>query len=194
MTATYSRRPGVLQLAGTVQDSIVDGPGLRFVVFTQGCPLQCFGCHNEETWDPAGGRTVEVAQLVRELDSNPLTAGLTITGGEPTMQPLACAQLATAARERDLNVWVYSGFTITALLRRCRWEPDLAQLLENVNVLVAGPYVESKRSLAADFRGSSNQLLIDMPATLRTGQAVEWVLPQPKRPQTQAIVWSRHVQ
>jgi len=177
MTGTYPRRSGVLQLAGTIQDSIVDGPGLRFVVFTQGCPLQCFGCHNEATWDPSGGRAVEVAQLVRELDSNPLTAGLTITGGEPTMQPLACAQLATAARERDLNVWVYSGFTITALLRRSRWEPDLAQLLENVNVLVAGPYVESKRSLAADFRGSSNQLLIDMPATLRTGQTVECVLP-----------------
>src|SRR5690625_3065096 len=194
MTAPYSRRSDILQLAGTIQDSIVDGPGLRFVVFTQGCPLRCFGCHNEATWDPSGGREVAVAQLICELNSNPLTAGLTITGGEPTMQPLACAKIASAARERDLSVWVYSGFTITALLRRSRREPDLAQLLKNVNVLVAGPYVETKRSLAADFRGSSNQRLIDMPATLRTGQAVEWVLPQPKRPQTQAIVWSRHVQ
>ena len=102
-----------MRIANTVSDSIVDGPGLRFTVFTQGCPHRCPGCHNPGTHDPAGGREVSVAELAAELaaelSGNPLTDGLTLSGGEPFCQAAECAALARIARERGLNVWAYTG-------------------------------------------------------------------------------------
>ena len=99
-----------MRIANTVSDSIVDGPGLRFTVFTQGCPHRCPGCHNPCTHDPAGGREVSVAELAAELSGNPLTDGLTLSGGEPFCQAAECAALARIARERGLNVWAYTGY------------------------------------------------------------------------------------
>ena len=169
MTETLAPR---LRLAGRVQDSIVDGPGLRYVVFTQGCTLACPGCHNPETQPLSGGHVVPVADLVAELLSNPLTAGLTLSGGEPSLQAIGCAALAEAAREHGLNVWCYSGYRVEALLRRTRSEPDLARLLWAVDVLVDGPFLLARRTLALPWRGSSNQRLVALPETLKTGSVV----------------------
>ena len=140
-----------MRIANTVSDSIVDGPGLRFTVFTQGCPHRCPGCHNPGTHDPAGGREVSVAELAAELSGNPLTDGLTLSGGEPFCQAAECAALARIARERGLNVWAYTGYTYERLL--AGEVPDALALLEQVDVLVDGPFVEAEKSYAALFRG-----------------------------------------
>ena len=105
-----------MRIANTVSDSIVDGPGLRFTVFTQGCPHRCPGCHNPDTHDPAGGREAAVEELAEKLLSNPLTDGLTLSGGEPFCQAEDCARLAAIAREKGLNVWVYTGYTYERLI------------------------------------------------------------------------------
>ncbi len=158
-----------MRIAGTVQDSIVDGPGFRFTVFTQGCPHGCPGCHNPQTHDPAGGKERTTEEIIREMLDNPLTDGLTLSGGEPFCQPEDCAVLAAAARKAGLNVWAYTGYTYEELLRK----PEVMPLLELVDVLVDGPFVLEKRSLACKWRGSTNQRLIDVPASLRAGKAVE---------------------
>ena len=106
-----------MRIAGTINDSIVDGPGFRFTVFTQGCPHRCPGCHNPETHDPAGGRAVTVEELAEQMLSNPLTDGLTLSGGEPMEQAAACLRLAERAHGAGLNVWCYTGYTLEHLLQ-----------------------------------------------------------------------------
>ena len=161
-----------MRIANTVSDSIVDGPGLRFTVFTQGCPHRCPGCHNPDTHDPKGGRETTVEELAEKLLSNPLTDGLTLSGGEPFCQAEDCARLAAMARERGLNVWVYTGYTYERLLEGDL--PGALELLELTDVLVDGPFLLAERSYEALFRGSSNQRLIDVPRSLAAGQVVLW--------------------
>ena len=161
-----------MRVASTISDSIVDGPGLRFTVFTQGCFHRCPGCHNPETHDPCGGRDVSVEELERQMAANPLTDGLTLSGGDPMEQAAPCAQLARMARARGLNVWTYTGYTYEALLEE--GDPDQLALLEATDVLVDGPFLTEKKSYAALFRGSSNQRLIDVAASRRAGRAVLW--------------------
>ena len=161
-----------MRIANTVSDSIVDGPGLRFTVFTQGCPHRCPGCHNPDTHDPAGGREAAVEELAEKLLSNPLTDGLTLSGGEPFCQAAECARLAAIAREKGLNVWVYTGYTYERLI--AGEVPGAMELLAQTDVLVDGPFVEAQKSYAALFRGSANQRLIDVPRSLAAGQVVLW--------------------
>lgn len=161
-----------MRIASYVQDSIVDGPGFRLTVFTQGCPHRCPGCHNPQTHDPAGGDEVSVEELVKVLDSNPLTDGLTLSGGEPFAQPEACAALAKSARERGMSVWAYSGWTLEELFADPR--PGVRELLELLDVLVDGPFRLDQRSLTLRWRGSTNQRLLDVPASLQAGAAVLW--------------------
>lgn len=161
-----------MQIAGIVNDSIVDGPGIRATVFVQGCPLKCAGCHNPDTWPMTGGRTVEVAQIIDLVKANPLAAGVTISGGEPSLQARGCAELATAAKDQGLNVWCYSGFTFERLLSRAQTETWLAQLLGHVDVLVDGPFISARRSLTLPWRGSTNQRVLDIPSSLEAGRPV----------------------
>lgn len=141
-----------MRIAGIVQDSIVDGPGIRLVVFTQGCPHHCPGCHNPETHDFNGGRVVDVAEIIAMMDKNPLLDGVTLSGGEPFCQPDACMEIAKAAHARGLNVWCYTGYEYEVLLGN--------PLLDEIDVLVDGRYVEAARTLALPWRGSANQRLI----------------------------------
>lgn len=166
-----------MRIANTVSDSIVDGPGLRFTVFTQGCPHRCPGCHNPDTHDPAGGQEAAVDELAEKLLSNPLTDGLTLSGGEPFCQAEECAKLAAAAREKGLNVWTYTGYTYERLISG--EVPGAMDLLAQTDVLVDGPFVEAQKSYAALFRGSTNQRLIDVPRSLAAGQVVLWERPDP---------------
>jgi len=158
-----------MRVAGIVEDSIVDGPGLRFVVFTQGCNLRCEGCHNPDTWDLSGGADIPVDELIAQMRRNPLTDGLTLSGGEPFLQAAECVQLASAARELGLNVWTFTGYTFEQLLH----EPECRELLELTDVLVDGPFVISERSLSLKWRGSRNQRVIDVVGSLRAGAVVE---------------------
>ena len=166
-----------MRIANTVSASIVDGPGLRFTVFTQGCPHRCPGCHNPDTHDPAGGREAAVEELAEKLLSNPLTDGLTLSGGEPFCQAAECARLAAIAREKGLNVWVYTGYTYERLLEGDL--PGALELLEQTDVLVDGPFLLAEKSYEALFRGSANQRLIDVKRSRAAGQVVLWSRPDP---------------
>ena len=162
-----------MRIADTIQDSIVDGPGLRFVVFTQGCPHHCPGCHNPGTHDPAGGKEVTVDALEAMLASNPLTDGLTLTGGEPFLQAEACADLARRTHARGLNVWCYTGYTYEQLCTLAQQQPEVQALLDEIDVLIDGPFLLEQRSLTLKWRGSRNQRVIDMAASRAAGQVVE---------------------
>ena len=164
-----------IRIAGVVNDSIVDGPGLRFSVFTQGCSHHCPGCHNPETHDKNGGHDEDTDQLIARMKKNPLLSGLTLSGGDPLEQPVPCLELARAAHQSGLNVWTYTGYTWEQLMEEN--DPDRMALLRETDVLVDGPFVLSRRSLELDYRGSANQRLIDVPATLRTGQVTLWQPP-----------------
>ena len=157
-----------IRIAGTVNDSIVDGPGFRFTVFTQGCLRNCPGCHNPDTHDVNGGREVAIESLIDEMRKNALLDGLTLSGGEPFLQPEPCARLASAARGMGLSVWAYSGYTFEQL----RTEEDKAKLLEMCDVLVDGPFLLAQRTLERRFRGSKNQRVINVRASLESGAIV----------------------
>lgn len=159
-----------MRIAGLVQDSIVDGPGLRFSVFTQGCPHRCEGCHNPGTHDPAGGSEMPVSAVIQQMLSNPLTDGVTLTGGEPFLQAADCAEIAEAAKKAGLGVWTYSGWTFEELYNMP--DPAVRRLLELTDVLVDGRFVLKERSLSLKWRGSGNQRLVDVKGSLAEGRAV----------------------
>ena len=160
------------RLSGIVNDSIVDGPGLRLAVFMQGCPYGCPGCHNPQTHDVMGGREADTQEVRAMLKKNPLLDGLTLSGGEPLLQPQAAREMAEMAKAQGLNVWCYTGDTVEHMLKNCA--PDVMAALEHVDVLVDGPFILEQKSLDLRFRGSRNQRLINMPATLKAGKAVLW--------------------
>ena len=145
-----------MRIAGIVNDSIVDGPGLRLAIFAQGCPHHCPGCHNHESHDFAGGSDMDTEKIIARMDANPLLDGITLTGGEPFEQPEACRILADAAHARGLNVWAYSGYTFEQLCA----VPEKRRLLEACDVLVDGPFLLEERSLDLRFRGSKNQRVL----------------------------------
>lgn len=157
-----------LNIAGIVDDSIVDGDGCRLTVFVQGCHRCCHGCQNPETQPMEGGRRMDTAEILSKVKANPLLAGVTFSGGEPFLQPAPLAALARAVHALGLDVWSYSGFTLDELLARAEKDKATAALLNEIDVLVDGPYEEAERDLTLHFRGSRNQRVIDMNATRQT--------------------------
>ncbi|MCL2110482.1 anaerobic ribonucleoside-triphosphate reductase activating protein [Microgenomates group bacterium] len=148
-----------IRLAAPIQsDSIVDGEGLRAVIWTQGCRHRCPGCHNPETWDEAGGKLVDVEEVKRELRSLRGQEGLTFSGGEPFLQAAACLEIAQWARkEMGWNIWSFSGYTYEELLKD---DEEKRAFLKELEVLIDGPFVLAKRDINLRFRGSSNQRLL----------------------------------
>ena len=173
---------GTLRIAGAVNDSIVDGPGFRYVIFTQGCPHGCPGCHNPQTHDFQGGAEVDEELLWQEIAGNPLLSGVTLSGGEPFCQSRALLPLVRRCREKGLHIMAYSGYTLEELLALP--DPAVGELLKLCDVLVDGRFVLAQRDLTLRFRGSRNQRILDVPASLRTGAAVvlDWDHPQEKYP------------
>ena len=165
-----------IRLAGVEPESIVDGPGYRLTVFAQGCPHRCAGCHNPQTHDFSGGALRDTEEIIALLGANPLVRGVTLSGGEPMAQAAAMAEIARAARERGMSVWCYTGYTLEELLAEN--DPDRMRLLRLSDVLVDGRFVARERSLELLYRGSRNQRLIDVPATLSSGE-VRLYKPEP---------------
>ena len=161
-----------LRINATVDDSIVDGPGIRYSIFVQGCPPHCPGCHNPQTHPFEGGSLVETDKLLADIKLNPLLDGVTFSGGEPFCQAAALAELGREIRKLGLNIMTYSGFTFEQLYER-RDQDGIGDLLAVTDVLVDGRFMEDLRSLELRFRGSSNQRIIDVPASLAAGHAVE---------------------
>ncbi|MBC7105213.1 MAG: anaerobic ribonucleoside-triphosphate reductase activating protein [Firmicutes bacterium] len=164
---------GVIRIAGFNPESVVDGPGLRFVVYTQGCPHRCPGCQNPETWDPEGGHEVTLEDLWSRMEKNPLLRGLTLSGGEPFLQAGACAELAARVRAAGLDVVTYTGYTWEQLVVMAEEDPDVRALLTLSDYLIDGPYLAAQRTLGLAFRGSRNQRFIDVARSLAAGRAVE---------------------
>jgi len=162
-----------IRLAADIQtDSIVDGPGLRAVIWTQGCAHNCKGCHNPGTHDFNGGGLIPIDLVLDEIDKLEYQKGITISGGDPMYQPDACNVIAEYARNKGLDVWVYTGFTFEELLKMSETKPIYRRFLENIDVLVDGKFILEERDLNLLFRGSRNQRLIDVPLSLEKGSVV----------------------
>lgn len=157
-----------LRIAGTIPESIVDGPGIRYVLFTQGCPHGCPGCHNPQTHDFAGGKAVQVSDLLSDILKRPYVKAVTLSGGEPFCQPAALAELADGLKDKGFHLMCYSGFTFEELSQRA----DARPLLEKLDLLVDGRFVEAEKNIGLRFRGSANQRVLDVPASLAAGAAV----------------------
>ena len=157
-----------LRIAGTIGESIVDGPGIRYVLFTQGCPHGCPGCHNPQTHDFAGGKEVDTDLLLTDILKNPFVKAVTLSGGEPFAQPAALAELASALKEKGYHLMCYTGYTFEQLLQR----EDARPLLDKLDLLVDGPFVEAQKSIDLRFRGSANQRILDVPASLAANAPV----------------------
>jgi anaerobic ribonucleoside-triphosphate reductase activating protein len=161
-----------LRLYGTADDSIVDGPGIRLAIFTQGCGHGCPGCHNPDAQPFQGGREVPIDELMRKIEANPLLAGLTLTGGEPFDQPGPLLELSLWAKDRGLNIWAYSGYTYEELMSG-KPSAEAKELLEAVDILVDGPFLQPQASFGLKWRGSANQRIINLPASLAANEVVE---------------------
>ena len=159
--------PSTLRLYGIAAESIVDGPGFRYAIFVQGCPHHCPGCHNPDSHDFSAGYDRTVDSLFEEICADPLLKGVTFSGGEPFCQPAPLTELARLCRQRGLDVLAYSGWTYEQLLDK--HDPDVDALLEELDILVDGPFLLDQRNLELHFRGSENQRLIDMKKTRAPG-------------------------
>lgn len=151
-----------IRLYGIVRESIVDGPGLRFVVFVQGCPHHCPGCHNPESHDPSGGFLTTTTRIWENLIKNPSIRGVTFSGGEPFLYGKELAEIGRCARERGMDVMTYTGFTLDALYAKAETDEGVHALLSATQYLVDGRFEEAKRDLLLRFRGSSNQHIYDV--------------------------------
>lgn len=147
---------------------MVDGPGFRTSIYCAGCHHECPGCHNPQSWDPRGGRDVTTEEVMRIIEADPY-ANVTFSGGDPMYQAEGFAELAQAIRQRTKKtIWCYTGFTYESIVN----VPRYRMLLDLIDVLVDGPFVKSLRSEELLFRGSNNQRLIDVPASLRSDSVI----------------------
>ncbi len=151
-----------LRISGTIEESIVDGTGIRFVIFTQGCCHHCEGCHNPHTHDISGGYIADIDDLVSQVRKNPLIDGVTISGGEPFIQAKAVNCLVKRLKEFNYNIWVYSGYTLEELMKISEKDEDVNDLLFSIDTLIDGKFEKDKVDYTLKFRGSSNQRIINI--------------------------------
>lgn len=160
----------ILKIAGVIKESIVDGRGIRYTVFTQGCPHHCHNCHNPQTWAFDGGTEMSVEEIFEDFNKNPMLRGITFSGGEPFCQPAPLTELARAVHGIGKDVTAFTGYTYEQLTGKN--DPDINALLAETDVLIDGPFVEELKNLELHFRGSENQRLIDMKKTRELGKIV----------------------
>jgi len=159
----------VFRAFGLVENSFVDGPGIRMAIFFQGCIRHCEGCHNPNSWPMYGGERMDTNDIIKKIANDPLLTGITLTGGEPFLQPTQALVLARFARQRGLSVWCYTGYTFEEINE---WEDNRKTLLKNIDVLVDGPFEIDKMSLDIPWRGSTNQRLVDVQKSLEKGEVI----------------------
>jgi len=166
-----------MRLSGITPESIVDGPGLRYVIFTQGCQHKCPHCHNPETWDMDAGKEYSVKQVIRLLKKQKKTKqGVTFSGGEPFLQAVELTEVAQAAHQIGWDVVTYTGFTYEELIESK--DDGVKALLSVSDILIDGKYIHKLRSIELAFRGSSNQQIIDLAKTRKKGEIVLWNKPK----------------
>lgn len=158
----------MISILGIVEDTVVDGPGFRTAIYAAGCPHQCPGCHNPNSWDKENGRWMDTGEILQKILSDEF-ADVTFSGGDPMFQPEGFTELAVSIkRHSQKNIWCYTGYTFEQLLRN----PRQRQLLEYIDVLVDGRFIEELKDENLYFRGSRNQRLIDVPASLQKQETV----------------------
>lgn len=153
-------------------DTFSNGPGVRAVVWTQGCIHNCKGCHNPETHDPLGGTWVSIDDIVRTVKSNKLLTGVTFSGGDPFMQAGKMARLAERLKAEGYDIMVYTGYTYERLIKEQNEDNHFLDLLKAADTLVDGPFVESLKDTRLLFRGSSNQRILDPKMSLELGMPI----------------------
>ncbi len=158
-----------LWISGIEPESIVDGPGFRYVIFTQGCPHHCPGCHNPQTHPFTGGKKADIPAILREIEEDPILQGVTFSGGEPFCQPEPLCQIAQAVKAMGKDVTAFSGYTLEQLVELGREKPAVLELLRLCDLLIDGPYIEAQRDLTLQYRGSANQRLIYNPGRSASG-------------------------
>lgn len=161
-----------IKLAGLVPESYVDGPGIRFTIFVQGCPHHCEGCHNPDTHDFDAGRLADTDRIYSKIKQFPLVHGVTFSGGEPFCQAEPLSDLGEKLKNDGYHLMSYSGWTFEQLMAKSEKEPYVKKLLGLLDILVDGRFVLAERSLELKFRGSRNQRLIDVPKSLEKGEPV----------------------
>lgn len=161
-----------LRVAGIVNDSIADGPGIRFVLFVQGCPHRCPECQNPQTHDFSAGTVMDIEEIAAKIRQNPLLTGVTFSGGEPFCQAQALANLVDLIAPLRLELAVYSGYTFEELLELSESDLGVSALLGRIRILVDGRFVKEQRDYRQKFKGSSNQRVIDVPKSLECKQVV----------------------
>ena len=164
-----------IKIAGIIEESIVDGPGIRFVIFTQGCPHNCFGCHNPQTHDINGGMEVEIDNIIKKISENPLLKGVTLSGGEPFMQANKIAVLLDKIDRNKLNVITYTGFKYEYLIHNTNAENGFMDLLNRTDILIDGKFEIENKDENLKFMGSSNQRAIDVRKSLELDKIVEHI-------------------
>ena len=163
----------LIRLADKLQrGSIVDGVGIRAVIWTQGCPHNCFKCHNPLTHDYDGGFLVDVEDLKKELSFIDIEEGVTFSGGDPFYQVEECIEIAKYIKSKKMNIWCYTGFTYETLIKLAKDNPKIIEFLKLIDVLVDGPFILEKKSLDCVFRGSTNQRIIDTKLSLKNKEVV----------------------
>ena len=162
-----------LRIAGVTKESVVDGPGIRLVIYAQGCPHRCPGCHNPETHVSDGGIETTVTELAKMIKQAKLIRGVTFSGGEPLMQPQAFARLAEIIKAAGYDLVVYSGYRFEQIREMAAVNKYINTILKHTDILVDGPYIAELRDLRLAFRGSANQRLIDVPKSIATGLVEE---------------------
>ena len=165
----------MMRMFGLVENSYVDGPGIRMAIFFQGCLRHCEGCHNQGSWPMYGGEKIDIEVLLKKMDGDPLLTGITLSGGEPFLQPQAALTLARFAHSRGLSVWCYSGYSFEEIRE---WEDNRLALLKEIDVLVDGPFEIDRMSLDIPWRGSANQRLVDVKKSLEKGELVLYEGPE----------------
>jgi len=158
-----------LRIAGIVNDSIVDGPGLRLTVFTQGCINNCKGCHNPDTRNLDGGKIVSTDYILQEFFKNPLLDGITFSGGEPLLQVSPLSIIAKEIKKNNFNVVVYTGYIWENIIKDIDKYIDL---LQYTDIIIDGPFIEELKSYNLNFKGSKNQRIIDVDKSLTQNKII----------------------
>lgn len=163
-----------IRLAAPINyDSIVDGEGMRAVLWTQGCPHNCLGCHNPNTHDFNGGFITDTNELIEELKINmKYQDGITLSGGDPFMQAEAVNQIALYVKSLNKNVWAYTGFKFEELLIMSKSNNYIMELLNNIDILVDGKFILEEKSMDLYYKGSRNQRIIDVGKSLKNNKVV----------------------
>lgn len=165
-----------LRIAGIIEESIVDGPGIRLVVFTQGCKHNCPGCHNEHTHSFDGGSLIDMDEIIKKIQANPLLDGVTLSGGEPFEQAEALTELAQGVKAMGYNVMTYTGYTFEYIIANKNKINGWAGLINLTDILVDGRFEIARKNMLLKFRGSENQRIIDVKQSLASNRIIEMQL------------------